>query len=85
MLFEVSNEGTKVFKQLSDQGINISIDGFGTGCANLASLKKFPANELKIDSSFIRGLSSDEVSLNLIQALTMLGHSFGLRVVAEKN
>jgi EAL domain-containing protein (putative c-di-GMP-specific phosphodiesterase class I) len=84
MLLDVSNEVTKVFQRLSDQGVNVSIDGFGTGCANLASLKKFPANELKIDSSFIRGLSNDEVSLNLIQALTMLGHSFGLRVVAEK-
>ncbi len=84
MLFDVSNEVTKVFQQLSNQGINISIDGFGSSCANLASIKKFPANELKIDSSFIRGLSNDEVSLKLIQALTMLGHSFGLRVVAEK-
>lgn len=84
MLLDVSQEVEKVFQQLSKKGVNISIDGFGTGCANLASLKKFPANELKIDSSFIRGLSSDEVSLNLIQALTMLGHSFGLRVVAEK-
>lgn len=84
MIFDVSSEVEKMFRQLSNEGINISIDGFGTSCANLASLKKFPANELKIDSSFIRGFSNDEVSLNLIQALTMLGHSFGLRVVAEK-
>ncbi|KAF0843245.1 diguanylate cyclase/phosphodiesterase [Methylovorus glucosotrophus] len=72
-----------VFKAIRDKGINIAIDDFGAGDSSLSSLRKFPANELKIDGVLIRDIQSSSNSFQLVQALVMLGHALGLKVVAE--
>ena len=74
-----------VLNQLHDLGIAISLDDFGTGYSSLAYLQKLPVQELKIDRSFVAGLTAD-ASGNahaLISTIAALGHSLHLRIVAE--
>jgi diguanylate cyclase (GGDEF)-like protein len=69
--------------QLQSLGLSISMDDFGTGYSSLSYLRKFPFNKLKIDQSFVRGLSSDEESLAIIRAIIGLSRSLGMITTAE--
>jgi len=64
-------------------GVRLSIDDFGTGYSSLAYLRRFPADELKIDQSFVADLGSDSYDDPLVAAMIAIGDSLGLRVVAE--
>jgi diguanylate cyclase (GGDEF)-like protein len=75
----------RVTRELSDLGVLVSIDDFGAGFTSLAHLSGLAINELKLDRVFISGLSGDDSkrTLPLVRATIELGHSLGLRVVAE--
>ena len=66
-----------------DAGIQVSIDDFGTGYSALSYLKKFDIDYLKIDQSFIRNLGSDPSDLILSEAIIVMAHKLGLKVIAE--
>jgi EAL domain-containing protein (putative c-di-GMP-specific phosphodiesterase class I) len=68
---------------LRDAGVRVSIDDFGTGNSSLAYLKDIPADELKIDKSFIIDMHHTESNARLVRTIIELAHSFGLTVVAE--
>ncbi len=72
-----------VLGQLSALGVRISIDDFGTGHSSLSYLKHFPINRLKIDRSFIDGMTRDTRDRAIVAGILSIAHNLGLRVVAE--
>ena len=73
----------EVLGQLHELGVHTSIDDFGTGQSSLSYLKHLPIDEIKIDRSFVGGMSSCESDETIVRAIIDLGHNLGLRVVAE--
>jgi diguanylate cyclase (GGDEF)-like protein len=70
-------------RELRSKGIHISIDDFGTGYSSLSYFRDIPADELKIDRSFVETLLGDEANANIVALIIDLAHKFGLSVVAE--
>jgi EAL domain-containing protein (putative c-di-GMP-specific phosphodiesterase class I) len=66
-----------------DAGIQVAIDDFGTGYSALSYLKKLDIDYLKIDQSFIRNLVTDPSDLALSEAMIVMAHKLGLKVIAE--
>jgi EAL domain-containing protein (putative c-di-GMP-specific phosphodiesterase class I) len=64
-------------------GVGLAIDDFGTGYSSLSYLQKMPADVVKIDQSFVRGLENDKRRQALVQAMITLSQDLGHRVVAE--
>jgi diguanylate cyclase (GGDEF)-like protein len=72
-----------LLEQIKEHGITVAIDDFGTGHSSLAYLKRFPVDSVKIDYTFIRDIAVDPNDLAITKAIIALGHSMGLKVVAE--
>jgi diguanylate cyclase (GGDEF)-like protein len=68
---------------LANTGISLSIDDFGTGYSSLARLRHLPAKQLKVDRSFVAGLTTDSRDAALVAAVVGLAHEFGMTCVAE--
>ena len=69
--------------QLREVGVMISIDDYGTGLSTLEYLKKIPATEIKIDQSFIAGVTCSRRDRLMVESTIHLAHSLGRSVVAE--
>jgi len=78
-----SGEGLDMISRLRDLGVNIAIDDYGTGLSTLDYLKKIPANEIKIDQSFVKSMADNRSDRLMVQSTIGLAHSLGRRVVAE--
>ena len=70
-------------RALLDIGVRFSLDDFGTGYASLSYLKRFPFEQLKIDRSFIRNVTSDPDDAAIVSAIIVMGIALRLNVVAE--
>ncbi len=82
-IMETGGAALEVLQQLRDIGVHVSIDDFGTGNSSLAYFKDIPADEVKIDKSFVFGMLEDESSFRLVKTIIDLAHGFGKIVVAE--
>jgi diguanylate cyclase (GGDEF)-like protein len=72
-----------VLTRLSELGIRIAIDDFGSGHSSLGYLKRLPIDVLKIDKSFVLNMDVDEEDAVIVHSTIELGHNLGLSVVAE--
>ncbi|MDO8990382.1 MAG: EAL domain-containing protein [Sideroxyarcus sp.] len=68
---------------LRDAGIQVALDDFGTGYSSLSYLKKFDIDYIKIDRSFVRNLSATSDDMALCEAIIVMAHKLGLKVIAE--
>lgn len=83
MLLDNDKETQEELMKLRDAGIQVSIDDFGTGYSALSYLKKFDIDYLKIDQSFVRNVAQDPSDLALCEAIVVMAHKLGLKVIAE--
>ncbi|MGE0878928.1 MAG: putative bifunctional diguanylate cyclase/phosphodiesterase [Acidimicrobiia bacterium] len=73
-----------LLQSLREAGIRLSLDDFGTGYSSLAYLKRFPVDYVKIDRSFVMGLTAEESSdKTLVAAIIAMAKALGMRTVAE--
>lgn len=83
LLLGVEMNVSQYLAMFRQAGVSIAIDDFGTGYSSLSYLKKYEVDYLKIDRAFVHNLSVDEDSMALPEAIIVMAHKLGLRVVAE--
>jgi EAL domain-containing protein (putative c-di-GMP-specific phosphodiesterase class I) len=70
-------------ERLKEIGVGISIDDFGTGYSSLSYLKRLPADALKIDKSFVKGLGEDTENAAIVRMTLELARTLGMETIAE--
>ncbi|GHE10956.1 bifunctional diguanylate cyclase/phosphodiesterase [Klenkia taihuensis] len=78
-----SVRNSTVLADLHALGLRLSMDDFGTGYSSLSQLRQLPIDELKIDKSFVLGMSTSQSESFIARSIVELAHNLGLRVVAE--
>jgi diguanylate cyclase len=77
------SSATSVLAGLRALGCRVSIDDYGTGRATLTYLHAFPADEIKIDKSFVTDMLRDENARIMVRSTIAMAHELGIKVVAE--
>lgn len=83
LLLDAATDVTDKLLAFRDAGMQVAIDDFGTGYSSLSYLKKFDIDYLKIDQSFVQNLATDSDDMVLSEAIIVMAHKLGLKVVAE--
>jgi diguanylate cyclase (GGDEF)-like protein/PAS domain S-box-containing protein len=83
MLMHNAEDVIAMMQQLSDGGLSLSLDDFGTGFSSLAYLTRFPIDKLKIDQSFVRGIPEGAKDIAIARTIISLAQNLELKVLAE--
>lgn len=83
LLIRAEDEIVRNLEGCRELGVSLAIDDFGTGYSSLSYLKHLPVDTLKIDHSFMAGVPQRTRDNTVVQAVVTIGHSLGLRIVAE--
>jgi diguanylate cyclase (GGDEF)-like protein len=83
MLMSDPDRALAIVSRLSDLGVRLSVDDYGTGYSSLANLRRLPIDELKIDRSFVTPMLRDESDLIIVRSTINLAHDLGLKIIAE--
>lgn len=73
----------KILNAFKEKGIKISLDDFGTGYSSLSYIKNIPADFIKIDISFIRGMMENPKDLAIVNTVVVLASKLGMKTIAE--
>ncbi len=73
----------ETIRRIHAMGVSLAVDDFGTGFSNLAYLKRFHVDTLKVDQSFVRDVLRDSEGASIVRAIVELGRSLSLHTVAE--
>jgi diguanylate cyclase (GGDEF)-like protein len=73
----------QVLDRLNEMGLRLAIDDFGTGYSSLAYLRRLPVQTIKIDRSFVLGMTADANDATIVRSTIDLGRNLGLDIVAE--
>jgi diguanylate cyclase (GGDEF)-like protein len=83
VLIDNPHEAQARLKALRALGVRLALDDFGTGYSSLNYLQKFPFDRLKIDRTFVASLGTSGNTGAIIQSIVTLGHTLGMKVLAE--
>lgn len=83
VLMQNVDETVDTLRRIKAMGVRLALDDFGTGYSSLSYLRRFPIDVLKIDQSFVRGLSVNNQDEQLISAIIGMGKSLELNIIAE--
>jgi len=83
MLMADPQRAMRAVEGLRKLGVQLAIDDFGVGYSSLAYLQRLPAYAVKIDRSFVGRMTRDRSSESIVKLIIELGHSLGMKVVAE--
>ncbi len=83
LLLNAESEVNDNLLKFSEAGIQVAIDDFGTGYSSLSYIKKFDIDYLKVDQSFVHNLETDKNNMALTEAIIVMAHKLGLKVIAE--
>lgn len=76
-------QAKETMSKLTQRGVCFSIDDFGTGFSSLLYLKELPVTKLKLDQGFIRGITHDYSSLQIVKASLQMGNALNMDVIVE--
>ena len=82
-IMENPESAAKLLTEVRQLGVRVAVDDFGTGYSSLSYLKRLPIDTLKLDRSFVNGVTTDPDDAALVMAVVTLAHNLRLRVVAE--
>ena len=83
LLIEVTESLKIQFDAFKNAGIQVALDDFGTGYSSLSYLQQFDVHYLKIDRAFIKNLGPNLADLALCEAIIVMAHKLGMKVIAE--
>jgi EAL domain-containing protein (putative c-di-GMP-specific phosphodiesterase class I) len=82
-LMHEPEQAIRTMERLRKDEFRFSVDDFGTGYSSLSQFKRLPVDEIKIDKSFVQAMTAGSDDALIVKATIDLGHSFGVKVVAE--
>ncbi|MCP4253070.1 MAG: EAL domain-containing protein, partial [Candidatus Scalindua sp.] len=82
-ILENANIAIDMMHEIKKMGIHLSVDDFGVGYSSLNMLKQLPIDKLKIDRSFVKGVTTNAHDATIVKSIISLAHNLNLKVIAE--